>query len=118
MKTEKLIPEFKNDPIVVLILSLVTCGLYLIYWNIKIAQVMNAVNEKETISQAIAIFSGCCLPINIYFYYLIGKDCMPNLYKKIGEDPKDQSVLLLILGFIFPMVAAFIVQGEVNKLYK
>ena len=117
MQTNNQIPVFQNNPIMVLLFSFLTCGLYLIWWNMKIAEVMNAINKKETISKAIAIFSGCCLPVNVYFYYLIGKDCMPNLYKEINEEPKDKSTMLLILGFLLPMVAAFIVQGEVNKLY-
>ncbi|MBK6443907.1 MAG: DUF4234 domain-containing protein [Bacteroidetes bacterium] len=112
------IPQFKNEPIVVLLLGLVTCGLYLIYWNIKTAQVINAVAEKEVISQPIAIFAGCCIPVNLYFYYLAGKEGMPKIYEKIGEPGKDQSTLLLILGFLFPMVAAMIVQGDINKLYE
>jgi len=112
------IPQFKNDPVVVLLLGIVTCGLYLIYWNIKSSQVINAVAEKEVISQPIAIFSGCCLPVNLYFYYLAGKDGLPKIYEKTGEANKDQSTLLLILGFLFPMVAAMIVQGDINKLYK
>jgi hypothetical protein len=41
------IPQFKNEPIVVLLLGFVTCGLYLIYWNIKAAEVINAAAEKE-----------------------------------------------------------------------
>ena len=44
------IPQFKNDPVLGLILSVVTCGLYLIYWNIKAAAVINAAAEKEVIS--------------------------------------------------------------------
>ena len=112
------IPQFKNEPIVVLLLGFVTCGLYLIYWNIKAAAVINAVAEKEVISQPIAIFAGCCMPVNLYFYYLAGKDGLPKVYEKIGETGKDQSMLLLILGFLFPMVAAMIVQGDINKLYK
>ncbi|MBX2961296.1 MAG: DUF4234 domain-containing protein [Cyclobacteriaceae bacterium] len=111
------IPNFKNDPIIVLLLGFITCGLYLIYWNIKAAQVLNAVAEKEVISQPIAIFAGCCLPVNLYFYYLAGKEGLPKVYEKTGEANKDQSVLLLILGFFVPMVAAMIVQGDINKLY-
>jgi len=111
------IPQFKNDPIVVLLLGIVTCGLYLIYWNIKVSQVINAVAEREVISQPIAIFAGCCLPVNLYFYYLAGKEGLPKIYEKTGEAGKDQSTLLLILGFLFPMVAAMIVQGDINKLY-
>lgn len=62
------IPTFKVDPIIVLILGFFTCGLYLIYWNIKVAPVLNAVAEREVISQPIAIFAGCCMPVNLYFY--------------------------------------------------
>ena len=64
------IPLFKVDPIMVLVFGILSCGLYLIYWNIKVAEVFNAVAEKEVISQPIAIFAGCCMPVNIYFYYL------------------------------------------------
>lgn len=110
-------PEFNVDPIIVLVLGIITCGLYLIYWNIKIAEVINAVAEREVISQPIAIFSGCCMPVNLYFYYLAGKEGLPKVYERTGEPQKDQSTLLLILGFFFPMVAAMIVQGDINKLY-
>jgi hypothetical protein len=112
------IPVFKVDPILVLVYSFLTCGLYLIYWNIKIAEVINAVAEREVISVPLAVFSGCCLPVHVYFYYLIGKDGLPQVYKLTGELQKDQSTLLLVLGFFFPLAAAMIVQGDINRLYK
>jgi Domain of unknown function (DUF4234) len=111
------IPVFKVDPVLVLILGLITCGLYLIYWNIKVAEVLNAVAEREIISQPIAIFAGCCLPVNLYFYYLAGKDGLPKVYERTGELQKDQSTLLMVLGFFFPIAAAMIVQGDINRLY-
>lgn len=111
------IPVFRVDPILVLILGFLTCGLYLIYWNIKIAEVLNAVAEREVISQPIAIFAGCCFPVNIYFFYLAGKDALPQVYKRIGYPQKDDSTLLIVLGFFFPMAAAMIVQNDINKLY-
>ena len=111
------IPVFKVDPIVVLILGFITCGLYLIYWNIKVAEVLNAVAEREVISSPIAIFAGCCYPINIYFFYLASKEGLPKVYKRIGCPQKDDSGLLIVLGFLFPMAAAMIVQNDINKLY-
>lgn len=111
------VPYFKNEPFVVLLLGFLTCGLYLIYWNIKAAQVLNAVADKEVISQPVAIFAGCCMPVNLYFYYLAGKEALPKLYEQVGANKKDETVLLMVLGFIFPMVAAMIVQGDINKLY-
>ncbi|CAA9195415.1 hypothetical protein FLA105534_00643 [Flavobacterium bizetiae] len=112
------IPVFKVDPIMVLVFGFLTCGLYLIYWNIKVAEVFNAVAKKEVISQPIAIFAGCCMPVNIYFYYLAGKEALPKVYEKTGELQKDQSTLLIVLGLFFPMAAAMIVQGDINRLYK
>ncbi|RZJ82513.1 MAG: DUF4234 domain-containing protein [Chryseobacterium sp.] len=112
------IPVFNVDPILVLLFGVLTCGIYLIYWNIKTAEVLNAVAGREVISQPIAIFAGCCSPVNLYFYYLAGKEGLPPVYRRIGYPEKDQSTLLLILGFLFPMVAAMIVQGDINKLYK
>jgi len=111
------IPVFKVEPVLVLILGFITCGLYLIYWNLKVSEVLNAVAEREVISQPIAIFAGCCFPVNIYFFYLAGKDGLPQVYKRIGHPQKDDSTLLIVLGFFFPMAAAMIVQNDINKLY-
>jgi hypothetical protein len=112
------IPVFKNEPIMVLLFGFLSCGLYLIYWNMKTAEVLNAVSKKEVISQPIAIASGCCLPVNVYFYYLAGQS-LADLGKIIGkeEELKGKSTLLLILGFLLPAVAAMIVQGHINELY-
>ena len=112
------IPRFKNDPVVVLILGSMTCGLYLIYWNIKAAQVITAVAEQEVISEPIAIFAGCCMPVNLYFYYLAGKEGLPKIYERTGQYNKDQTTLLVVLGFLFPVISAMILQGDINKLYE
>lgn len=117
LNSQSPIPVFKVDPIMVLVFGILSCGLYLIYWNIKVAEVFNAVAEKEVISQPIAIFAGCCMPVNIYFYYLAAKEALPKVYQRTGEPQKDQTTLLLILGFFVPVVAAMIVQGDINKLY-
>ncbi|WP_269226539.1 DUF4234 domain-containing protein [Flavobacterium eburneipallidum] len=116
-KPNRPIPVFKVDPVMVLILGFLTCGLYLIYWNVKVAEVLNAVAEREVISQPVAIFAGCCFPVNVYFFYLAGQDGLPQVYKRIGYPHKDDSTLLVILGFFFPMAAAMIVQNDINKLY-
>lgn len=112
------IPVFKNDPIIVLLLGFVTCGLYLIYWNIKMAQVLNAISGRETISPVLAVISGCCMPVHVYYYYLAGT-VMEDLGQLIRKPAiKDQSILLLVLGIFIPMVAAMIIQGHVNEVYE
>lgn len=112
------VPVFKTDPIMVLVLGFLTCGLYLIYWNMKAAEVMNAVSGREVISPTIAVLSGCCYPVNVYFYYLMGQS-LPDLANLVNDQAiKEKSTLLLILGIFFPMVAAMIIQGHINQIYE
>lgn len=112
------IPVFRNEPILVLILGLVTCGLYMIYWNMKVAEVLNRISNREVISQPIAILAGCCMPLNVYFYYLAGTS-LRDLGVMIGKEQElqNKSTMLMILGFLLPAVAAMIVQGHLNELY-
>jgi hypothetical protein len=113
----KPIPYFRNDPVLVLVLGFITCGLYLIYWNIKMAKVINAVMEREVLSEPVAILSGCCGPLNLYYYYVAGQ-ALPEIGRRIGNPHlEDKGVLLLILGFFFPMVSAMILQGHINEIY-
>lgn len=113
----KSIPRFRNDPVLVLILGFITCGLYLIYWNIKAAEVLNAVAGREIISAPVAVISGCCMPVNVYYYYVAGQ-ALEDLGKVIGREDalRDKSMLLVVLGFFLPCVAAMIVQGHLNEL--
>ena len=76
---------FKNDPIMILLFSLCSCGFYLIYWNMKMAEVFNAVAGKEVVSTPIAIFAGCCAPANAYFYYVASNEVLPKVSEKFGE---------------------------------
>lgn len=81
------------------------------------AFVLNAIAGRELMSPTLALISGCCLPLNLYFYYQAGQGL-----EKIGElvhNPtiRDKSVMLMVLGFFFPMVSAMIIQGHVNEIY-
>lgn len=112
------IPVFKNDPIVVMLLGIFTCGLYLIYWNIKIAEVLNAVSGRVVISPTIAVLSGCCMPVNAYFYYLAGESLGDVGELTDDSHLRDKSTMLLILGIFIPMASAMILQGHVNRIYE
>lgn len=113
------LPVFKNNPVVVLILGFVTCGLYLIFWNMKMAEVFNAATGKKTISPVIAVLGGCCWPVGIYFYYLISQNLEPvgNVINK-GEEFKGKGTVILILGIFLAPVAAMLVQQSVNEIYE
>jgi len=112
------LPVYRVDPVMVLLLSFLTCGLYLIYWNLKVAEVLNALSGREVISPVISVLSGCCFPVHVYFYYLCGQT-LPELGRRVGDEKiKDSATVLLVLGIFLPMVSAMILQGHVNRLYQ
>lgn len=115
------IPVFRNDPIVVLILGIVTCGFYSIYWNIKAAEVLNAVAGRRAISPTLAGISGfyCCLPVTIYFYYLCGQ-LMGDLGRVLGkeEELRGKATLVLVMALVFTPIVPMIIQGHINELYE
>jgi len=104
--------EFKVDPILVLVFSFLTCDLYLISWKIKTAEVLNAVAEKRNYINPI----GYCFRLLFTCLYIVGKDVLPKVYQIIGELKKDQSTLLIVLGFFFSIASAMIVQGSFSSL--
>jgi len=80
------------------------------------AEVINAVVEKEVISPLIAIFSGCCFRSTLFL--LPGRP-EPGSDRPQGEQPEPAGPVGAAdcSGFFRPMVSAMIIQGEINKLY-
>jgi hypothetical protein len=100
------VPEFQQSPVLVLLLSFVTLGLYLLYWCPKAAEVVNAVTPGKKIGPVMAILAGlnCCTPAVIKFYWRAGVALGVSRF------------LMVVLSF-FPPIAAFVVQSNINKLY-
>lgn len=102
-----------------LILGFLTCGLYMIYWNIKAAQVLNAVAGREVISTPVAVIAGCCMPVGLYYYYYMAGQALVELGRVLGREEalRNKGTLLVVLGFFVSPVSAMIVQGHLNELY-
>ena len=100
------VPVFKNSPVLVAILSIVTFGFYLVYWCPKAAAVLNAVTTGKQIGSVMAILAGiaCCWPATVKFYWRAGV--------ALGLSRG----LMVVLAFFSPIAAA-VVQSNINKLY-
>ncbi len=97
----------KRDPLVVVILSLVTLGIYGLYWVYKTKEELNSLGAK------VPSFILAFIPIvNIYFFW---KYCEAfTTYVKKDESP----ILYFLLWIIIYPVAQYIIQSELNKLAK
>jgi hypothetical protein len=105
-----------EDPKMVLILGLVTCNLYTMYWLWNKAKEMNAYLGEERVNP-LFIIPGClCFPAVIYGSYLFAKG-LPDMQKKAGVEAKDEFVLHLVLMIFLPWLAAFMIQQKLNELW-
>jgi len=106
----------RSEPIMVLILTFVTCGIYGIFWMFKTVAEINSYLGREVVSTLLLILGICCAPVNIYNIYLMAK-AMPEMQGRVGLPAKDDTLLLVLLMIVFPLVVPMIVQGELNKIW-
>lgn len=100
-----------------LILSLVTCGIYSIYWFIMLTEDSNKLSDEEAISGGMAFLFSLltCGIYQIYWNYKMGKK-MYEVGKKYSHDISDNSILYLILSiFGLGIINYCLIQNDLNK---
>jgi hypothetical protein len=112
------VPSLRLEPLHVLVFGVLTCGLYFLWWNARVARVLNAVAGRELLSPVLASLASLCGPLHLYFYYVVGES-LPLLATSVGRSERrpDRTTPLLVLGFLFAPVAAMIVQRQLNEYF-
>lgn len=97
------------------ILSIVTCGIYGIYWMIKINDEVNllAGEENATTGGMVFLFSLItCGIYGLYWLYKMGERC-----ERIKGTNGDSAILYLVLGiFGLSIVSYCLIQDNINKV--
>ena len=108
----------KRDIVVAIILSLVTCGIYGIYWFICLTNDSNKASGdyKTSGGMAFLLTLVTCGIYGWYWYYQMGKK-MVQAGANNGVAIEDNSVLYLILGiFGLGIVDYCLIQSDLNKI--
>ena len=103
-----------------IILSIVTCGIYGLYWFITLTDDASRANDDPSFTgvKAFLLTLVTCGIYSIYWNYKIGKE-MYEANQKRGIQTSDNSVLYLVLGiFGFGIVTYCLVQNELNTIAK
>ena len=110
----------ERNIIVAILLSLVTCGIYGIYWFIKMTDESNQVSGNTSPTGGMAfLFSLLTCGIYTYYWnYKIGQK-MYQAGQMHGKDIADNSVIYLILSLVgFGIVNYCLIQSDLNKFSK
>lgn len=103
-----------------ILLSIVTCGIYGLYWFITLTDDASRANDDPSFTgvKAFLLTLVTCGIYNIYWNYKIGKE-MFEANQKRGIQTSDNSILYLVLGlFGFGIVTYCLVQNELNVIAK
>lgn len=102
-----------------IILTMVTCGLYNLYWNYKQFQAMNVLlgREEYNFVHWLLLSIVTCGIFHIYYEYKMGSDLQGYLKQNGYEiNPNLPVIGLLLSCFGLCVVADAIYQHELNRL--
>ena len=109
-----------RDIATAIILSIVTCGIYNIYWFVKQVDDVNRVaNDQNAFSGGVTFLLGLvtCGIYTLYWFYQAGKK-ISYAQQVRGLPVKDNlEILYLLLGlFGFGIVSMALIQSDLNKM--
>lgn len=107
----------KREIVISIILSIVTCGIYGLYWFICLTNDANKVSGENTPSGGMAIVLTLitCGIYSIYWNYKMGQK-LYNAGKMHNKEINDNSVVYLLLSiFGLSIVSYCLIQNDLNK---
>ncbi len=111
-------PRIEERSIVmIIILSLITCGIYGLYWIVKVTDEAKILSNKDTPSGALTLLLSIitCGIYMIYWNYQMGKN-MYEAGQKYGINIEDNSIIYLVLSLIgLGIVSECLMQNDLNK---
>ncbi len=102
---------------VCIILSLITCGIYSLYWMIVLTDDANRLSGRQRPSGGTALLLTIvtCGIYGYYWAYQMG-EALYNAKAQRGIMASNNNILYLILEIIFPIIGWSLMQDEINKL--
>ena len=109
----------KRDVAIAIVLTIVTCGIYGIYWFIMLTNEVKAASGDDKLASGGLAFVFTLLSCGIYGIYWAYKmgELMKTAQEKNGLQVKDNAVLYLVLEFIgLGIVVYALVQSDLNAI--
>ena len=108
-----------RNPVTVIIFSIISCGIYALYWQWVTNQQINALIGKEDVSGGMLVLGWFCFPVLWYTWYKWDKSL-----QDIAEQNKARYSSNFLLWIILTVVAGlgfivsmFQIQDTLNTVY-
>jgi hypothetical protein len=109
----------KQDVGKVLLLTVVTCGIYGLYWMYRTAQDVNLALNREAVNPNLVWISILCFPVIFYYWYSLDQ-ALVELGGQRGLPYSSNFILwivLTVLAGVGTFVAEVQVQSYLNQIW-
>lgn len=112
----------KRDVVKCVIFSLITLGIYGLYWVAKITDDSKILAKDDSSlpsgGMVVLLTIVTCGIYGFYWAYKIGQIQYKAAKEHKIEDAKDNSVMYLIIEIVFSIINLILMQNEINKMAK
>lgn len=109
----------KRNPGTALLLSIVTCGIYAIYWEISLVNDFNTITKKNGATSGGMVFLLSLLTCGIYYWYWVYQagQAIDDVRVNNGLAPSNKAVVNLICAILgLGIISTMLIQTDVNEL--
>ena len=108
-----------RDPIKVMVLGMVTCGLYSVFWLYAICREINEALGREEFSffKEIALSVVTCGIWSFYFVWRLS-NATAEVQQRFGLQPKQQPALLFAFWILVSPLGVYLTQDNLNNAWK
>lgn|SRR5690554_3993223 len=109
-----------RSPLVVVLLSFITCGIYFIVWLFMVSEEINNASGMKKVDPLIFFLLGLlCFPLMFIGYYKID-EALYELNTRMGLPANKNFILWLLLSFVGVggLFMAYQVQEQLNKVWE
>lgn len=108
-----------RDPIMVTVLSLVTCGFYNMYWLYSVIEEVNKGlgEERFNFFKELGLSFITCGLYAFYFYWQFS-NAIGEVQQRWGVKPTQEPTMIFILFIVFPPIAPFLMQQGLNNAWE
>lgn len=107
----------KRSIAAVIIFSIITCGIYMVYWTYVTCEAMQREGGKTSIPPILTTLAMLFVsPVGGALLGLDADDNINSIKTRRGLPVTDNKVLWVVLGVFIPIVTMCLVQYEINLL--
>lgn len=110
-------PITKRSPVTVLILSLVTCGIYTYYWAYVTADELQRASGRQQFSPVLILVLTIFFPmIGLVLLAIEANGCLSAIRAMRQMPPVDNTMLWVIIALLVSIADVPLIQNEINNV--